>query len=227
MNFLTRRHLVAELMDDPAVDVAQLHDALRFIRKINTRLGYNKQVVARVLHGVEPTQHLTVLDVATGSADLPEALCKAHARCRVVGLDNHASTLDFARRMVRDSRIELVTGDAMNLPFEDRSMDCVTSTLFLHHLPEELIVTALKEMKRVSRGKIVIADLIRSKRAYAWITLFTMGSSKMIRHDARASVRHALTMKEMMVLCERAGLSGAVITRTFGHRMLVEWRRAK
>jgi len=70
---------------------------------------------------------------------------------------------------------------------------------------------------------VVVADLIRSRRALAWITLFTLGSSAMIRHDSRASVRHALTIPEMTTLAARAELKDYTIRRTFGHRMLLHW----
>jgi len=159
---------------------------------------------------------------------LPEAICLASESATVVGLDNHPVTLAYAKRVVRNSRVSFVLGDALKLPFEDASFDRVTCTLFLHHLPEELIVQALREMGRVCKskkegGRVVVADLIRSRRALAWITLFTLGSSSMVKHDARASVRHALTIDEMRTLVARAGIKDAAITRTFGHRMLLSW----
>lgn len=216
-----RRNLVDEQMDAPDVDPAELRRALAFIRRINTSLGYNASVARRVIATV-PAKNATILDVATGSGDLLVSLASRVPTLRLIGLDRHATTLDEARHVTAAT---LVRGDALALPFEEASVDVVISTMFLHHLPDEVAAAALAEMRRVARHAVVVADLIRDARAYRWISLFTAFSSPMIRHDARASVAHAFTIPEFVELARRAGMRDGTIERTFGHRLAMTWTR--
>ena len=68
---------------------------------------------------------------------------------------------------------------------------------------------------------IVVADLLRHRRAYAWITLFTLASRPIIKHDGRASVAQAFTKPEVLRLRERAGVPWAAYYRHFGHRFVL------
>jgi len=227
----SKRLRVEELMDAPDVDPAKLASALTFIRWINRVLGYNKSVVnqvARVL-GKNTSREMSILDVATGSGDLPADLLefgKQHGlKLGLVGLDLHARTLQQAQEFLDKCRVQLVRADALALPFADQSFDVVTANLFLHHLSDEMAINTLREMARVSRRAVVVADLIRRRRAYAWITLLTLPCSTIVRHDARASVAHAFSVEEMKSLFERAGLDGADVQVTFGHRTISTWLR--
>lgn len=218
-------------MDADDVDVAELRRALAFIRRVNRWLGYNRAVVRAVVQAcadLPRDRPVRILDVATGSGDLLVDLRSRFDQLgrsvELVGLDRHASTIDVARE--RSAGIaQIVEGDATSLPFGDASFDVVTSALFLHHLDEATVVKALQEMKRVSRHAVVNADLIRRRRAYAWISLFTAFASPMVRHDARASVAHAFTVDEARSLLDRAGLAHAHILQTFGHRFVATWRQ--
>ena len=98
--------------------------------------------------------------------------------------------------------------------------------MFLHHLDDASAAAALREMARVSRRGVIAADLLRHRRAYAWITLFTLFASDMVRHDARASVAQAFTWDEVLALRERAGLTFAKYHRHFGHRFVLAGERA-
>ncbi|MFT3785194.1 MAG: methyltransferase domain-containing protein [Tepidisphaeraceae bacterium] len=217
---LRRRNLVAEQMDADDVDPRQLADALRYIRRINKLLRYNAAVIRRVELLASATEPITLLDVATGSGDL---LAQLGPRYRTVGLDRHTLTIREAKQSV--SRAIFIRGDALALPFADNSFDIVTSNLFLHHLPGPIVVAALREMARVAQRGIVVADLLRNRRAYAWITLFTLTASPIVKHDARASVAHAFTLDEARNLFDQAGLASAKLEVTFGHRFVATWKK--
>lgn len=223
-----RIKLVDERMDADDVDPDELARSLRFIRRVNKVFGYNDTVVSAAMNALLPMKSdrpLRVLDVATGSADLPEAMLttadEIGLNLEITALDRHAATLEFASRVVRDSRVKLLRGDALSLPFEIDSFDLVVSAMFLHHLETAQAVAALREMRRVSRGAVIAADLIRCRRAMFWITLFTAASSSIIKHDARTSVRQAFSMNEAAQLAHDAGLRNARIRRTGGHRFLI------
>lgn len=210
-----------ELMDAETVDPIELRNALVFIRRINVLLRYNSAVVSTLCR-LGCVAESTVLDVATGSADLPAALAQKLG-CHVVGLDLHDITLRIAGEW---TAVPLVRGDALHLPFADNSIDFVTANLFLHHLDNQTASAALREMARVARCGVVVADLLRHRRALAWITLFTAAASPIVRHDARISVRQGWTMSEAGELVKLSGLAGADIGRCFGHRFLISWQKS-
>src|SRR5205085_1382977 len=95
----------------------------------------------------------------------------------------------------------------------------------LHHLDDAAAVTVLAAMARVARRGIIAADLLRHRRAYAWITLLTLAADPMVRHDARVSVRQAFSKKEVLAIRERAGIKFANYHRHFGHRWVLAGER--
>jgi hypothetical protein len=93
--------------------------------------------------------------------------------------------------------------------------------MFLHHLDDDDIVRVMTNMGRLARRGIIVSDILRSRRAYAWITLFTLLADPMVKHDARASVAQALSPVEVVTLRDRAGLQFARYYRHFGHRFVL------
>lgn len=216
-----QRKLTPELMDDPAVDPAELDHALGYIRGVNRWLGGQAALLGhlRAWSGRWPRGGtITLLDVATGSADLPIAArrwgLKAGFDLRVTGVDVHETTLELARRHVAGvepevgAGITLVQADARRLMdhFKSGSFDYVHAGLFLHHLPEIDVLTVLRIMDRLSRAGVVWNDLRRSRLSYAFITLATLGQPEMVRHDARVSVLAGFTRGEAMGLARRVDL---------------------
>jgi ubiquinone/menaquinone biosynthesis C-methylase UbiE len=218
-----------ELMDEPDVDPAELRHSLKFIRRINSVLRYTRATLSHLEHfsrSWKPDQPITILDVATGSADIPRAIAnwaqQRKSNVQIVGLDRHALTAQMAREQVqRDRQINIVRGDALRLPFENGSFDYVITNMFLHHLDDDAAVNVLREMDRVARRGIIVADLLRNSRAYFWISLFTIFSTPMLKHDARVSVAQAFNEAEMMRFRERAGIGYTQFFQHFGHRFVL------
>lgn len=220
-------------MDDPAADQAELERSLVFIRRVNTRFGYTRATIGhldRFASKWEKGRPIRILDVATGSADVPLAVLNWAERrgydVRIVGLDLHQKTVDAARRAaaaagIAESKLSIVQGDATSLPFDAGSFDYAMTSMFLHHLDEDVVVKVLREMDRVSARGVIVADLLRRRRAYAWITLFTLAAGPMVRHDARASVAQAFTREEIEALRDRAGVEYATYFEKFGHRFVL------
>jgi len=218
-----------EWMDEAGVDPAALDRSLRFIRRINSLLRYTRATLShldRFSRTWQADEPITVLDVATGSADIPRAIAQwatqRRFNVRVTGLDRHAETARLAREQAHDNAgITIVRGDAMQLPFADGSFDYVITSMFLHHLDDADVVRVLREMDRVARRGIIAADLLRHRRAYAWITLFTLCANPMVRHDARVSVAQAFTRTEVLALRDQAALNYTNYSRHFGHRFVL------
>ncbi len=225
---LKTRRREEEWMDGEGVDEKELVDALKFIRQINSVLGYTRTTLAHLEEfsgNWKAGERITILDVATGSADIPAAILEwARGKgfdVRIVGIDRHERTAAIAAREGDSQRLRIVRADALRLPFAEGSFDYCLTAMFLHHLDDEAIVRSLSEMNRVARRGVIVADLLRDRRALAWIKLFTLFSSPMVKHDAAVSVGQAFREGEVKKLGERAGLGFAKYRRHFGHRFVL------
>jgi len=248
------RQRTAEWMDSADADTGELRSSLAFIERINRRLGYTRALISRLeafsadgllappcfqpSRGTDGSQAaaseapadprpISILDIATGSADVPRAILdwaqRRRRNVRVVGVDFHAITLQIARERSAgyETRLTLMRADALELPFADASFDYVITSMFLHHLDDREVVGVLRAADRIARRGLVVADLSRSRRALAWITLFTLFSNPMVKHDARVSVRQAFTPGEVIELARSAGVGYLRCHRHFGHRFVL------
>jgi demethylmenaquinone methyltransferase / 2-methoxy-6-polyprenyl-1,4-benzoquinol methylase len=91
-----------------------------------------------------------VLDVATGTAAVAIELTR-RTGCSVVGIDQSAEMLAEGRRRVEEAgladRIELLEGQAEELPFGDESFDGLTFTYLLRYVEDT--AATLAELARV------------------------------------------------------------------------------
>ena len=107
---------------------------------------------AKIVEQWRPNQ---VLDLATGSGDLALALQGRLPEAAVTAADFSPEMLSIAKQKgVR----ETVLADAMHLPFEAASFDCVTVAFGLRNMSDWSL--ALREMSRVlrPRGHLLVLD---------------------------------------------------------------------
>src|SRR5215208_5175288 len=102
-----------------------------------------------------------VLDVATGTGMVAAALARRYG-CSVVGLDQSPEMLAGAQaKLDADSdlaaRIELVSGEAESLPFEDGEFDHLTFTYLLRYVEDP--AATLRELARTVKPGGRIASL--------------------------------------------------------------------
>lgn len=94
-----------------------------------------------------------VLDVCCGTGDLSLALARRLPAASVTGLDFSEEMLAVARRRQAGNlklvNLEFVRGNAMELPFEENTFDCVTISFGLRNLPD--YEKAVREFVRVLR----------------------------------------------------------------------------
>ena len=102
------------------------------------------------------------LDVCCGTADWTIALAGAVGeQGKVVGLDFSENMLSVGKQKVEAlqlKQVELLHGNAMELPFEDNTFDYVTIGFGLRNVPDYMHV--LKEMTRVVKpgGKVICLE---------------------------------------------------------------------
>lgn len=105
----------------------------------------------------------SAVDLCCGTCDWSIAIAEASGNGRVTGLDFSQSMLEVGRHKVDKAglsdRIQLVQGNAMDLPFADNSFDYATIGFGLRNVPDPARV--LSEMKRVVKpgGMVVCLEL--------------------------------------------------------------------
>src|SRR5262245_36565304 len=106
-----------------------------------------------------------VLDVGTGTAQIPIEICRRRNDLRVTAIDLAAHMLQIAQRNViaagMTAQIKLEQIDAKGLPYGDAEFEAVISNSIVHHIPEPSL--AFREMVRVVRqgGSLFVRDLLR------------------------------------------------------------------
>lgn len=188
----------------------------------------NEQFCADVL-AVAPAPR-RALDVGTGTALIPIALCRRAAGVHVVAIDMADSMLALARRNVERaglaSRIELARRDAKDTGYP-RGFDLALSNSIVHHIPEPL--ETLREMVRVveSGGVVFVRDLARPPSDADVLRLVEMHAEVpdgvpaperdvYLRQRAlfEASLRAALTVEEVNELIRELPFSSVDLRMT-------------
>ncbi|HEV2944790.1 MAG TPA: ubiquinone/menaquinone biosynthesis methyltransferase [Solirubrobacteraceae bacterium] len=107
---------------------------------------------------VAPKAGERVLDVATGTGMVAAEL-RRRADCSVVGVDQSAEMLAGAKARFagENSGVELVQGQAEQLPFADASFDAVTFTYLLRYVDDP--AATMRELARVVRPGGRVASL--------------------------------------------------------------------
>ena len=217
----------AELLDQNAGSLAEVRRSLHDIRRINRWLGGARVAVDAVFELLEKRglRRATVLDVGTGSADIPLQLQREARRrgieLQIYALDLSARHLEVAREDVGDaSDIHLLRGDAFALPFRDEGVDVVLASLFLHHFRAPEIERLLREWNRVARVGIAANDLERDAVPLWFFRLArpVFARSYLTRFDGETSIRRAYTRAELDLIA-RAALPHAVVQAHFPYRL--------
>lgn len=127
--------------------IAHRYDFLNHTLSMGIDVGWRE----RLAELLPPQSELKLLDLATGTADVPLTLCQLNPHIQAVGMDLAEKMLDVGREKIEaqrlQTRIELQTGDAMKIPAPDQSYDAVTISFGIRNVPD--VSTTLREMYRV------------------------------------------------------------------------------
>lgn len=222
-----------ELLDAGEGTDEDVRKNLLDLRRINRLLGGTRVVLDALNASVDGNrddgkriERLSLLDVGTGSADIPT---EVHRWCKARRIEPFVAALDLSERNLRITRKDLSAGaelsfvqaDALNLPFEARSFDYVTASLFLHHFRDEDVVRLIADFARVARRAVIVNDLVRNLVPYYFsrVTGPFLATSFLTRNDGPVSVLRGFTAKELGGLAERAGLRRYRVKRMFPYRL--------
>lgn len=216
-----------ETLDDPRSDAGVVAASLRDIALINRAFGGAAAAAQRMSEfwrGLPPGTCLSLLDVGTGSGDIPLCVARAAAHSgvtlRLVGVDTHLT----AARAARNRGLCAVAADGMRLPMRDGSVDLVLCAKLLHHLPGQAGAALLRELNRVARLGVVLVDIRRSLVALAgiFIASYPLRFHRATRRDSVISVLRGFTAHELAAICAHAGLA-APVRRHAGWNLTAAW----
>jgi hypothetical protein len=200
---------------DGAVGAADLAATLADIDRLNAWFGgdaLTRGQIRRLAAGVPRDRPLRVVDVGGGAATFAGRLVTWARRrgrsIRVVVVERDRAVIALARRVASTHPdVLLVQGDAAALPFRERAVDIVTSSLTLHHLEPEQAVAGLREMAATARIAVVVNDLLRRRLSLGlvWLATRLLRCHPISRHDGPLSVRRAYSRDEVRALARRAG----------------------
>ncbi len=212
---LLTRVLEAEVMD--SVEDARDYDAM-------DHSEVNRRFVADFLAAgqrADLAADALVLDLGTGTAQIPLELCVQNPQAQVVAIDLAEEMIRLARENVArvglDQQIELQLVDAKRLPFADGHFAAVMSNSIVHHIPEPS--GAMAEALRVLRpgGLIFVRDLARPKddeQVGHLVATYAAGCNSHQRQLFEDSLRAALSVAEVRAMVEQLGFDPSSVKAT-------------
>lgn len=136
--------VAATLLDSP-----RLFHAFRFAlvgAQRETRRILGEEIAA------EPGQR--VLDVCCGIGEFAGVVTAGY-----IGVDVNPRFVAHARRRFPDRRAwHFQAGDATRLPLPDNAVETSMCVNSLHHFADDAAVALLGEMRRVTRGRVIVVD---------------------------------------------------------------------
>jgi ubiquinone/menaquinone biosynthesis C-methylase UbiE len=218
--------IMPELMDRPQPVTPELERDLANLRSLNHNFGSHRLVKHFLRQWLKPNTDVHVLDLATGSGDIPRLtvdFARANrVRIQVDAIDQQSSTIEIARKVSRNyPEIAYTAANLFDWNPPD-PYDIVLCSLALHHFSNDDAVRVLQKCVKLSRGGVLVSDLRRSRWLSIAVYLLTATAHRepMTKIDARLSAARAFSFDEMPALARRAGW------KNFGHRRFAVGRQA-
>lgn len=116
--------------------------------------GRNSSMMVDYIHSLNPEK---VLEVGCGYG---RVLVMLNKDIELIGIDFSPEMLEKGKEYCKDyPNITLLEMDAKDIRFPDNSFDVVYTDGALQHIPEKEIEKAISEIKRVSKGVVLIKEI--------------------------------------------------------------------
>jgi len=196
--------------------------------ELNTFWGWSyNRFLEKLVKQTDIQENQKILDIATGTSFIPRKIMSLNIPgTHIIGLDITESMLRHGSQKISaadlQASIDLTCGDAMVLPFSDKSFEVVVSGLASHHMD---IPQMLSEMRRVIKpgGLLSIIDVGTSPlwenpifqliaRVIAYIYFLIKENRTRARAEANA-VNNLRTPKGWKIDLAQAGFNNIRITK--------------
>jgi demethylmenaquinone methyltransferase/2-methoxy-6-polyprenyl-1,4-benzoquinol methylase len=149
---LGKKEQVAKMFDT----ISKEYDGLNRVISFGIDVKWRKKIV-QIINNTHPD---SILDIATGTADLAILLTKTKAS-KIIGLDISEGMLEVGRKKIKklhlENTIDLNLGDSENMPFANNSFDAITVAFGVRNF--ENLEKGLSEILRVLKPGGTLAVL--------------------------------------------------------------------
>lgn len=150
----SKKKQVSQMFDK----IAPFYDLLNRVLSLGIDVSWRKKMI-KMMKQKNPK---TILDVATGTADVAIETAKQISPDQIKGIDISSKMIEIGRKKIEKNKlsqvIQLDIGDSENLDFEDQSFDAITVAFGVRNF--ENLEKGLKEMQRVLKkgGEMYILE---------------------------------------------------------------------
>ena len=162
-----------------------------------------------------------ILDVGTGTAQIPIEICRQDARAELVAIDLAGHMLALARKNIERaglaSRIQLTMMDAKWIYYHPGAFPAVISNSIIHHIPEPASCFAGMHSVCGSGGLLFVRDLLRpadEATLNKLVDTYAAGANEHQRRLFAESLHAALTLDEVRELVGQLGYAPETVTQT-------------
>ncbi len=158
---LAKKQQVAGMFND----IAFRYDFLNRFLSAGIDIRWRKKAIKQLLK----TQPKTILDVATGTADVARMASGILKPNKITGIDISDGMLELGRKKIQklglEGSIELLNGDCETINFKNDSFEAVTVAFGVRNF--ENLEKGLSEILRVLKpgGKLVVLEFSKPKSA--------------------------------------------------------------
>ena len=156
---LTKKEQVAEMFDD----IAGRYDFLNRFLSAGIDIRWRKKALKQLAE----KKPQTILDVATGTADLAIMASNILKPVKITGIDISNGMLNIGREKITalnlQNTIELLNGDSEAISFPDNSFDAVMVAFGVRNFQD--LQKGLSEIRRVLKpgGKLMVLEFSKPK----------------------------------------------------------------
>jgi len=142
-------------------NIAPYYDFLNRLLSLRMDVLWRRKAIGMIKN----KQAESILDVATGTADLTVEINRQLKPKQIIGMDLSNEMLEVGRKKIAkkglDNLIRLDQGDSENLQYEDNTFDVATAAFGVRNFED--LSTGLKEINRVLKknGQIVVLEFSR------------------------------------------------------------------
>ena len=200
-------------MDSPDIDPELHRHALIGLARLNRFSGVAGRMFRelRLIHQRLGGKPLRVLDIASGSGDLPINWAlrakQAGLPWKFAALDISPTAVDSINERANSASVELETycGNVLTDPLPTE-FDVVTNSLTLHHFDDDDVATFARSMVASARHHVLVCDLQRSRLNSFLVQLGArlLTRSPVVHVDAKLSIHGAYRSNEVLDLFELA-----------------------